>query len=99
MMSARQFAEKYPGQEVRVSSFYFKEFDFKAPKTEVPLGIVVGFRIGQKGVSGSSKVAIWHDKHSWCDFIQASTGKSYNAVIPNAPEKQKGIYFLSVNHI
>lgn len=98
MLTARQYSEKYPGQLVKLASKFAKDNGIKEIK---PLGTVVGFKPGQKGVIGSSKVAIYpgnHPKQTGLEgYLKIKT--QYHAVISNAPDHRLGIYFLSVNCI
>jgi hypothetical protein len=96
MMTARQFAEKWPGQPLKLSLEGKKEYGLDYGE---PIGIVVGFRPGTKGMIGSSKVAIWHDKYPVQYGLDPKTNKSYHEVVSNSPEHRLGIYFISVNHI
>ena len=95
MISARQFAEQYPGHVVKITAEAAKEF---AVKPQV-LGIVVGFRPGTKGIIGSSKVAIWHDKYEMLFGLNPKTDMSFHHVVTDPPDRRQGIYFLSVSAI
>lgn len=96
MMSARQYAEKYAGQVVKIAPEFEKHYNVP-PNT--PIGIVVGYKIGTLGKPGSSKVAVWRDKHDFIYALDPKTSTKYNPVIIDAPDRSVGIYFLSVNYI
>lgn len=98
MMTARQYADKYPGQAVRLAPKFAKEMGLKSD-AEAPIGIIVGFKPGQKGIVGSSKVAIWHDKYDQRYGLEAKVKTTFHPVIPDPPAHNRGIYFLSVNCI
>jgi len=96
MLTARQYADKYPGQVVKLSSKYAKAHGLNA---DTPIGTIVGFKPGQKGVIGSSKVAIWPGNYQKQYGLELVTKKSYHGVISNYPDHRLGIYLLSVDCI
>lgn len=96
MMTARQYAEKYAGKIVKVTSNFAKETGVDPNN---PIGIVVGFKTGTMGVIGSSKVAIWDDKYEFRYGLEPKYNQNYQPVVPNHPDYHLGIYFLSVNNI
>lgn len=97
IMSARQFAEKYPNEVVKISAEGAKEYGVN-PNTII--GNVVGFRPGTQGIVGSSKVAIYAgDGKQQIKALDPRTDKTYTAIVPGAPPRQYGIYFISVMHI
>lgn len=98
MMSARQFANNYPGEIVKLAPKHAKGLGLDIRDGE-PIGIVVGFKIGKLGQPGSSKVAVWHDKYGMQFGLNPKTETKYNPVIPGAPRFDKGIYFLSVDYL
>lgn len=98
MMTARQYADKYPGQVVRLSAKFAKELGLK---NEQPLGKIVGFKPGKKGVIGSSKVAIHLgglSKQKGLDEYYKFKSE-FHSVVPNPPDYRLGIYYLSVDWI
>lgn len=98
-ISARQFAEMYPGHVVKLSVDGAKEFGIKLPTT--PLGTVVGFRPGTKGVVGSSKVVIWRNKGELIMALNPNKTTTYNPVTLTLsnPLRGESLYFLSVSSI
>lgn len=94
MMSAKQYASKYPGKPVRLSAFAQKEFKLD----DKPIGIVVGYRAGTLGKIGSSKVVIHSGKYPRTK-LEFYTDRKYNAVVADAPSSKSGVYLLSVNYI
>lgn len=95
IMSARQFAEKYHGQIVKITT---ETAHACGARAGIPLGTVVGFRSGTKGIVGSSKVAIWRDKYDLQDNLEFKS-KSFESVVSSPPDYRKGVYFLSVSSI
>ena len=94
MMTARQFADKYPGQPVKIAEKFIKHFGLQGP-----IGIVVGFKTGKLGMVGSSKVAIWREDREIQSHLEPRTDSKYHAVVIDAPNPKLGIYFLSVEYI
>jgi len=96
MLTARQFAEKWPGQVLKLSAHGKKSYGVDVDE---PIGIVVGFRPGTKGIIGSSKVAVWHDKYPILYGLDPKINKTYNQVILDAPNYKNGIYFIPVSYL
>lgn len=95
MMSAREYANKYPGQAVKLASKFAKEIGIDDDGK--PIGIVVGYKPGTKGVIGSSKVAVYRGNIQARYGLEAKTKSTFHPVVPNPPDHRLGIYFLSVN--
>jgi hypothetical protein len=96
MMSAREFASKYPGQVVKLTSDGANYYGVSA---EFPIGIVVGYRNGTMGIPGSSKVVVWRDKLEVINNLEPKTGRNYNSVVLEQISSRNTVYFLSVNQI
>lgn len=97
ILSARQFASKYPGKLIKLTVKAAAAF---AVKQDEVIGTVVGFRTGTKGVVGSSKVAIYPGLYGYNKgTLEVKTNRDYESVVPDAPSARKGIYFLSVSDL
>lgn len=99
MMTARQFAEKYPEHVVRITDEFAKSIEID----QVVLGKVVGYRTGTMGIIGSSKVAIWRGDIPLVPHLAPHFNfddkKSYHSVVLTTPNYMNGIYYMSVSSI
>lgn len=96
MLTSRQYATKYPGKVVHLSAVGRKEYKTEYDK---PIGIVVGWRAGQLGHVGSSKVAVYRQDRDRVQALELFNERKYTSVIANPPSQRHGFYFLSVSHI